>query len=59
MGSIVVNAVPTSFVFSGSGWGHGVGMSQWGARGMAERGHTFRDILLHYYRGVDLITLVY
>lgn len=59
MGSIVVNAVPTSFVFSGSGWGHGVGMSQWGARGMAERGHTFRDILLHYYSGVDLITLVY
>jgi len=58
-GTRSINAVPTSFVFSGSGWGHGVGMSQWGARGMAMAGHTFRDILLHYYRGVDLINLVY
>jgi len=57
-GTRSINAVPTSFVFSGSGWGHGVGMSQWGARGMATAGHTFRDILLHYYRGVDLINLV-
>jgi len=58
-GTRSINAVPTSFVFSGSGWGHGVGMSQWGARGMAMAGSTFRDILLHYYPGVDLINLVY
>jgi len=58
-GAREINTVPTSFVFSGSGWGHGVGMSQWGARGMALASHTFRDILLHYYRGVELITLVY
>jgi len=58
-GAREINTIPTSFVFSGSGWGHGVGMSQWGARGMAEASYTFRDILLHYYRGVELITLVY
>lgn len=33
----------------GRGWGHGVGMSQWGARGMAERGATYESILHHYY----------
>jgi|GEM_PF-641944 len=58
-GTRSITAVPTSFVFRGSGWGHGVGMSQWGARGMAMAGATFRDILLHYYPGVDLITLAY
>lgn len=50
-----VNAVPSSFVFRGSGWGHGIGMSQWGARGMAELGHTYTEILLHYYRGIMLV----
>ena len=40
-----------SFTFSGSGWGHGVGMSQWGARGMAERGVTYDQILGYYYTG--------
>ena len=40
---------------SGRGWGHGVGMSQHGARAMAEAGHTFLDILNHYYTGVDIV----
>ncbi len=44
-------AVPSSFVFVGGGWGHGVGMCQYGARGMAEAGRSWRDILLHYFRG--------
>ena len=39
------------FVISGRGWGHGVGMSQWGANGFARRGHDYRRILAHYYRG--------
>lgn len=39
-------------VFEGRGWGHGVGMSQWGARGMALRGWDFTRILQHYYTGV-------
>jgi stage II sporulation protein D len=38
----------------GGGWGHGTGMSQTGAVGMAEKGNTFREILGHYYRGVVL-----
>jgi SpoIID/LytB domain protein len=38
----------------GGGWGHGVGMSQTGAVGMAEQGHTYREILGHYYQGVML-----
>lgn len=38
----------------GGGWGHGVGMSQTGAVGMAERGRTYEEILKHYYRGIEL-----
>ncbi len=37
------------FIFFGRGSGHGVGMSQWGARGMAEAGYSYREILGHYY----------
>jgi stage II sporulation protein D len=35
----------------GRGFGHGVGMCQWGARGMADAGKGYREILAHYYRG--------
>jgi len=38
----------------GRGWGHGVGMSQHGAHGMAQAGHNFRQILMHYYTGVEI-----
>lgn len=38
----------------GRGWGHGVGMSQWGAYGLAQRGATYNDILTHYYSGVTV-----
>jgi SpoIID/LytB domain protein len=37
--------------FRGAGWGHGVGMSQYGAYAMAREGRTFREILSHYYPG--------
>ncbi len=40
----------------GYGAGHGVGMSQWGARAMAERGASFHKILKHYYTGVQIKT---
>ena len=39
---------------SGRGWGHGVGMSQWGAYGFAQHGSTHAEILAHYYRGTEL-----
>ena len=41
-------------VFRGRGRGHGVGLCQWGARGRAMRGETYREILAHYYRGAEL-----
>ncbi len=39
------------------GYGHGVGMSQVGANAMAEEQHTYKEILLHYYTGVEIQTL--
>lgn len=43
--------------FEGRGWGHGVGLSQFGAKGMADRGYTYPQILEHYYPGTVLTTL--
>lgn len=42
------------YVFVGSGRGHGVGMSQWGARAMADRGADYREILFHFYPGATV-----
>ena len=42
------------FAVSGRGWGHGVGMSQWGAYGFAQRGSDYARILGHYYPGTQL-----
>ena len=39
------------FVISGRGWGHGVGMAQWGAYGYAQQGYSYDEILAHYYKG--------
>jgi stage II sporulation protein D len=41
-------------VFAGKGWGHGVGLCQVGAYGMAVRGAKYREILSHYYRGAEI-----
>jgi stage II sporulation protein D len=43
-----------TLVAVGRGFGHGVGMSQWGALAMAQRGSSFQEILRHYYRGAQL-----
>ena len=42
------------FIFKGRGSGHGVGLSQWGAKGMAENGYSYREILDHFYPGTEL-----
>lgn len=42
------------FTFTGSGWGHNVGMSQWGAVAMAEQGYDYREILQFYFTGVTI-----
>ncbi|MEL7976892.1 SpoIID/LytB domain-containing protein [Isoptericola sp. F-RaC21] len=44
-------AVPSSFTIAGSGYGHGVGMPQYGAYEMARRGSASWDVLAHYYTG--------
>jgi stage II sporulation protein D len=46
--------LPARFVFTGKGYGHGVGMSQWGAQGMALGGKSAEEILKHYYLGIDI-----
>ncbi len=56
--STEVSAANKSFTFRGQGWGHGVGMSQYGARGMANAGYNYADILTHYFSGAE-VTQVY
>ena len=60
LGAVIGQLAPStagaapSFTFRGRGWGHGVGMSQWGARGLAEQGWNAGKILGWYYRGTRL-----
>lgn len=51
---IVKSITPLTFIFSGLGNGHGVGMSQWGAHGMALQGSGYQDILKYYYQGINI-----
>jgi stage II sporulation protein D len=55
---LLVTASPasagTKLVVTGRGWGHGVGMSQWGAYGYASHGWTWQRILAHYYPGTRI-----
>ncbi|HEX8694762.1 MAG TPA: SpoIID/LytB domain-containing protein [Longimicrobium sp.] len=44
----------TGFTVFGGGWGHGVGLCQTGAAGMADKGATYEEILKHYYQGIEL-----
>lgn len=53
-GSAAPGAVSTSFTFSGRGWGHHVGMSQYGAKAMAEQGKKYDEILKFYYTGIEI-----
>ena len=45
---------PLSFGFDGKGYGHGFGMSQYGAMEMAKQGYNYEEIIKHYYRGVEI-----
>ena len=47
-------AAGSVFVFKGAGWGHNVGMSQYGAYAMAQQGYTYQQILEFYYTGVTI-----
>lgn len=46
--------IPSKFILTGSGWGHGVGLCQIGAAVMGEEGHSYEEILLHYYIGAKI-----
>lgn len=59
-----LNSTNFNFVQSGNeieivttGYGHGVGMSQWGANGMGEEGYNYKEILKHYYTGIEIVSL--
>ncbi|KUP05125.1 stage II sporulation protein D [Bacillus coahuilensis m2-6] len=43
-------------VINTKGYGHGVGMSQYGANGMAKEGKSYKEIILHYYQGVEIVS---
>lgn len=45
---------PTTFAFAGRGWGHGLGLSQWGAKELAQRGYSYSQILGYYYPSTQL-----
>lgn len=47
----------SSLIFEGSGWGHGVGLCQYGTQGMANSGFKWYDILKHYYPEIDLVKI--
>ena len=51
---IALNPIDGKFVFYGRGNGHGVGMSQYGAQGMAKAGYSYREILEHYYTDITV-----
>ncbi|MBN1788956.1 MAG: SpoIID/LytB domain-containing protein [Bacteroidales bacterium] len=44
----------TRFILNGAGWGHGVGLCQIGAAVMGSKGYSYREILMHYFRGAEL-----
>ena len=50
----IKNGIPQWFLLSGAGWGHGVGLCQIGAAVMGEKGYTYEEILLHYYKGAEI-----
>ena len=59
-----LNSTNFSFIQSGNeieilttGYGHGVGMNQWGAEGMANEGYNYKEILKHYYTGVEIVSM--
>ncbi|QQE10605.1 SpoIID/LytB domain-containing protein [Planctomycetota bacterium] len=51
---VTIKIVGKSVTFNGRGYGHGVGMSQWGAQGMALKGYDYKRILSQYYPGAGI-----
>jgi stage II sporulation protein D len=53
-GKIFIPSCPDNYTIIGKGFGHGLGMSQYGAKAMADEGFDSNEILKHYYYGVDI-----
>lgn len=53
-GNLRAGTASPEFVIAGKGYGHGLGMSQWGARGLAEQGYDYQSILKYYYKNVTI-----
>jgi stage II sporulation protein D len=53
-GTKTYNIAPNMYIFEGKGFGHGLGMSQYGAKGMAEAGNNYQKILEHYFQGAKV-----
>ena len=52
--NFTMRITPKGVIFNGKGWGHGVGMCQWGAFGMAKRRLNYKQILDYYYPGAKI-----
>lgn len=52
--NFTVSGASDEFIFEGHGWGHGVGLSQEGARQMAKEGRTYKEILRYYYKDTKI-----
>ena len=50
----IIDSIPQTFILTGAGWGHGVGLCQIGAAVMGEMGFSFDEILLHYFKGATI-----
>ncbi len=50
------NGIPQTFILTGAGWGHGVGLCQIGAAIMADKGYNYQQILTHYFPESEIIT---
>lgn len=48
------DCIPSGFIITGAGWGHGVGLCQIGAAMMGEKGYSYDKILLHYYKSAEI-----
>jgi stage II sporulation protein D len=53
--TFTVKTTKNAVTFNVSGYGHGIGMSQYGANYLAENGYSYKDILEHYYSGTEII----
>ncbi len=49
-----INVQPALYIFSGKGYGHGVGLNQWGALQLSKKGNQYDEILAYYYEGIEI-----